>query len=114
MSAIVYSLDLAHPAPAPAVVEQELEAAMGLVRRSEHLRVIKVIHGYGSTGRGGATRETVRNWAYRRRAHLRGVIEGERYEYSDPLTRELLLEIGSPGDPDLDARNPGITILWVR
>lgn len=107
-------LDVAHPPRSADAVEQELFEELQALRRSATHRVLKIVHGYGSGGKGGATRETVRNWAFRQRRLLRAVIEGERYELFGGETRELAGEIGPLDDPDCGAGNPGITLLWVR
>jgi len=89
-------------------------SACSRVRNSPTLRVLKVIHGHGSTGRGGSSREVVRNWAFRNRHRLRAVIPGESYEVSDADTHELRIEIGQYPDSDLGKGNPGITLLWIK
>lgn len=76
-------------------------------------RVVKVVHGWGSGGHGGATRTTVRNWLFRRRREVRAVIEGERFASLEPDTAALLLEADLSADPDLNRANPGITIIWI-
>ena len=114
MHSAVYLLDVAHP-PRPAdTIETQLLEAWQMVRNSPTLRVMKVIHGYGSSGKGGSSRETVRNWAFQRKSRLRAVIDGEHYSVRNRVIEELLKDVGPLGDPDLDAGNPGITILWVR
>jgi hypothetical protein len=77
------------------------------------LRVLKIIHGYGSGGSGGSTRTTVRNWLFRR-SGLLAVIEGERFTLLDQQSHRMLDETGLPADPDLGRENRGITIVWVR
>jgi hypothetical protein len=95
-------------------VEEELDDAAARIMRSESHRVLKVVHGYGSSGRGGTTREVVRNWAFRRRARFRAVIAGENYALDDEATRELRIAAGSYPDSDLGGANRGITIVWVK
>lgn len=114
MTGALLTIDVAHPPRHPDVVEAELDDAAVSVRRSGAYRVLKIVHGYGSSGRGGSTRELVRNWAFRRRAGFRSVIEGERYSLDDAATAELRLAVGSYSDPDLGGGNRGITIVWVR
>jgi len=113
-TAYMYTIDVAHPRRPPKQVEQELDDTLSKVRNHSTWRVIKVIHGYGSSGKGGATKETVRNWAYQRRRHLRAVIDGENYAIFDDDTQEMRAECGPIADPDLGAGNPGVTILWVK
>lgn len=108
------SIDVAHPPRRPDDVESDLQQAWTAVRNSASLRVIKVIHGYGSTGKGGSTRAIVRNWAFANRRHFREVIEGENVAVTESPTDTLLKEVGDWADPDLSRTNPGITLIWVR
>jgi hypothetical protein len=110
----VLTLDVAHPPRHPDVVERELTNALSNVRLSSTLRVLKIIHGHGSTGKGGSTKETVRNWTFRNRQRLRAIIEGEAYSLFNPDTQEMRAEVGQYGDADLDNSNPGITVVWVK
>jgi hypothetical protein len=114
MHPVMTLLDVAHPPRPAARVEEELLDVWQRVRNSPSLRLIKVVHGYGSSGKGGTGRETVRNWAFRNRRRLRSVIEGEHYAIGDAATEDLLGEVGPLGDADLNAGNRGITLLWVR
>jgi hypothetical protein len=106
-----FVIDVGHP---PQQVENELAEALAKVRNSSTLRVIKVIHGYGSHGRGGSTKETVRNWAFQFRRRFRAVINGEDYNIFDDDTQEMRQECGQIDDADLGLGNPGITLLWVK
>ena len=111
---VLHTIDLAHP-PRPAeIVEEELEGGWHLVRRSKQLRLLKVVHGYGSSGRGGTTRTVVRNWAFAHRRYFRAVIEGERYTLFDEDTQAIRQALGAYDDPDLGGGNPGCTILWIH
>ncbi len=108
------TIDVAHP-PRPAdVVERELLEAWTTVRNSSSLRVLKVVHGYGSSGKGGTTREVVRNWAFVHRKHFKAVIAGEQYELFNSDVQEMRRDVGQYTDPDLQQANPGITVIWVR
>lgn len=110
----IFSLDVAHPPLPPSRVEQILLDALLRVRNSPELRVLKVIHGYGSKGKGGATKELVRDWAFRQRKHFMAIIDGEVYSILHAATQQLRRVCGPIDDADLDKRNPGITILWVK
>ncbi|MDZ7289799.1 MAG: hypothetical protein ONB44_06775 [candidate division KSB1 bacterium] len=110
----IFSIDVAHPPRSSAQVEAELNAAHAKVRNSSTLRVIKVIHGYGSHGRGGITKETVRNWAFQFRRRFRAIIDGENYDLFDDDTQALRQECGQIDDTDLGMGNPGITLIWVK
>ena len=110
----LYTLDVAHPPRHPDAVEDSLIEAWEHVRNSPALRLIKVIHGYGSGGKGGSTKEVVRNWLFRRRDRFRGIVYGEDYTPHDDRVQEIRKEIGHYDDNDLTFQNPGITIIWVK
>lgn len=107
-------LDVAHPPRPPGEVEDELLHAWSEVRNSSSFRILKIIHGYGKSGKGGATKEVVRNWAFHNRSRLRCVIDGEDYSLYNAATQELRKHIGDYVDADVGAINPGITIVWVK
>jgi hypothetical protein len=108
------AIDVGHPPRPPKQVESELEAALAKVRSSSTLRALKVVHGYGSHGRGGSTKETVRNWAFQFRKRFRAVINGEDYDIFDDATQEMREECGQVADADLGIGNAGITLFWVK
>jgi hypothetical protein len=75
---------------------------------------IKFIHGYGSTGRGGAIRIRTRRYLEEllRSRQIRGYIIGENFSIFDEATRrafELCDELRR--DPDIERHNNGITIV---
>lgn len=111
MSIPLLTIDVAHPPRHPDEVEDELLRALLQVQSSPSLRIIKIIHGYGS---GGATRDTVRNWAFRNRLKIKAVINGEDYSLYESATQSMRKAVGNFVDADLDAGNNGITIVWVK
>jgi hypothetical protein len=80
----------------------------------QRLPAIKLIHGYGSSGIGGALREAVLGtlgWAKTQR-EIREFIVGEDWSISnDPSWRLLQQHRGLRTDSDLGRRNRGITIV---
>jgi hypothetical protein len=94
---------------------QRLEREIGLARQQKH-SLLKVVHGYGSTGEGGDIRIAVQ-----RRLHelaeagqIRGCIFGENWSKTDDATWRLLqAQSDLKGDPDLGRRNQGITVVWL-
>jgi hypothetical protein len=77
-------------------------------------RVLKLIHGYGSTGTGGAIRiaAQARLMEMASRGEIKACIFGEDWRKSDARTWELLRahpELKT--DPHLGGKNPGITIV---
>ncbi len=93
-----------------AVLLQEWTGA----RNSTSIRVLKVIHGYGSSGKGGSTRDVVRNWASRMASRFRAIVPGEEYSLFQPAAQAMRREVGRLDDAELDAGNRGITYLWIR
>ncbi|MBI4535196.1 MAG: hypothetical protein HY708_02885 [Ignavibacteriae bacterium] len=110
----ILKIDVAHPPQHPDEVEAQLLDAWLQVKNSAGLRLLKVVHGHGSSGKGGSTRDVVRNWAFRNRTKFRTILEGEQYSLHDASTQEIRKTIGDFDDSDLNAANPGITIIWIK
>ena len=76
--------------------------------------VIKFIHGYGSTGKGGRIRTEVRRYLdnEKRYGRIRDFIYGEDFSIFDESTRcAFLLCDELRRDPDLERHNNGVTIV---
>ena len=78
--------------------------------------MLKIIHGYGSTGAGGDIRIAVQKRLYElaEAGQIRGCIFGENWAKSDEATWRLLQahpELKS--DPDLGRGNQGITVVVI-
>jgi hypothetical protein len=114
MTPPVLTVDVAHPPRRQELVEAELDQALRTVRLSPSLRVLKVVHGYGSSGKGGSTKTVVRNWAFRHRRSALAVIHGEDYSLFHQESREMLKAIGPFDDPDLRSPNRGVCLIWVK
>jgi hypothetical protein len=87
----------------------EIEAA-----HQRGARLLKVIHGYGSSGSGGVLCAGIRRSLRLRVKEGKAVtlIPGERFSSDAHETRELLQRHpGLRGDRDLNRGNPGITIV---
>ena len=85
--------------------------------RKEGVRVLKVVHGWGSTGKGGVLRVGLRKSFKLRRKEgvIREFIPGEDFSIFNKTVLALLDEVPeSRGDPDLNATNEGVTVLWLR
>jgi DNA-nicking Smr family endonuclease len=90
-------------------VERELAVA-----RQQGYAVVKIIHGYGSSGVGGALRTEVQKWLRQRAAQsqIRAFIPGEDWRISDERTWALLKSHPElKNDPDLGRNNLGIAIV---
>ena len=110
----ILTLDLAHPPRHPDEVEDELLQAWMKVRGSPTLRLIKIIHGYGKSGKGGTTKNVVRNWTFHYRSKFRLVVDGENYSLYDAGTQEVRKHLGEYLDSDLGASNAGVTVVFVK
>ena len=88
------------------------------VRRAkrESVRVLKVIHGYGSSGEGGAFCVGLRKSFRLRKMEgvIRDFIAGEDFSiFNDKVLAMLELVPELRGDPDLGATNEGVPLLWL-
>ena len=82
--------------------------------RARGVQVIKIIHGYGSSGVGGHLRSALRKSLARRRKEglVKEVIFGEAWSAFDERTRACLEEHPSlRTDVDLERSNEGMTII---
>lgn len=82
--------------------------------RREGVRVVKVIHGYGSTGTGGVLCVGIRKSLRLRvkEGKVSTLIPGERFSADANETRELLVRYPAlRRDRDLNRANPGITLI---
>jgi len=75
---------------------------------------IKLIHGYGSTGKGGGIRVESRKYLDRQKARgqIKGYIIGEDFSIFDEATRSAFLVCDElRRDSDLERHNNGVTIV---
>ena len=77
---------------------------------------IKIIHGYGSSGKGGAIRREARRYlaAQKRKGLIRDFLPGEEFSIFSPATLAafaLCPELRK--DPDLERSNNGVTIVLL-
>ncbi len=82
--------------------------------RVSRVKAVKLIHGYGSTGRGGRIRAGVRNELanMKRRNLIRDFIPGEDFGPTDAAARKLADQAPSvTRDPDYGRMNHGVTIV---
>ena len=85
--------------------------------KRERVSVLKIIHGYGSSGRGGALCVGLRkSFALRKKEGvIRDFVIGEAFSIFDRTTLAMLEAVPAlRGDPDLDATNEGVTLLWLK
>ena len=84
-------------------------------RRLKH-RIIKIIHGYGSSGVGGTNRIRLRNELNRMResGRIRDFIAGEDFHSSSERHRQYFNDFRYlTHDSDYRNKNPGITIIII-
>jgi hypothetical protein len=101
----------------PSVQEalQRLEREIALARNGR-VALLKIIHGYGSTGAGGDIRIAVQKRLHElsEGGQIRGFIFGENWSKADEATWRLLqTQSELKGDSDLGRRNRGITIVLL-
>ena len=83
----------------------------------EGVRVLKVIHGYGSSGTGGKLCVGLRkSFGLRKKEGvIKDFIAGEDFTIFTDTVLALLEAVPElRGDPDLGATNEGVTIVWLR
>jgi DNA-nicking Smr family endonuclease len=98
-----------------------VEEALGRLRsalqeaRMRGDRVLKLIHGYGSSGKGGRIRDAVRRYlaGSRRRGAIADYVPGEEVRPGSEGQRVLRKQLSERGreDPDLERGNPGVTFV---
>jgi hypothetical protein len=111
----IKSVNLKSDMPSVQEALQRLDREIALARQGK-ISLLKVIHGYGSTGAGGDIRIAVQ-----RRLHdlaeagqIRGCIFGEDWSKADDATWRLLqAQSALKSDPDLGRRNQGITVVLL-
>lgn len=85
--------------------------------KRQGVKVLKVIHGYGSSGKGGALCIGLRkSFGLRKKESIiKDFITGEDFTIFDGRVLALLEAMPElRGDTDLGATNEGVTILWLK
>ena len=94
---------------------QRLDRELTLARREE-LPILKLVHGYGSSGAGGDIRVAIQKRLHemQENGEIRLCIFGEDWSKSNDQTWQLLQSRRDlRNDPDLGRRNQGITIVLL-
>jgi hypothetical protein len=94
---------------------QRLDRELALARQ-EKAKLLKLVHGYGSTGQGGDIRIAAQKHLLEmlQNGQIRGCIFGENWAKSDEQTWKLLQSHSDlKSDSDLGRRNQGITIVLL-
>ena len=115
MSAIrTYNVEAGFPVldEARRLVIEEIKKA-----KREGVKVLKVIHGYGSSGKGGALCVGLhKSFRLRKKEGvIRDFVVGEDFSIFNPTVLALLEAVPElRGDPDLNITNEGVTVLWLQ
>ncbi len=94
---------------------QRLDRELAFARQGR-ISLLKIIHGYGSTGAGGDIRIAVQKRLHdlAEAGQIRGCIFGENWSKTDDATWRLLqAQSDLKSDPDLGRRNQGITVVLL-
>lgn len=81
------------------------------------ISVLKLIHGYGSGGRGGVLQAGLRKVfaEYQRDGDILGFASGEEFSIFHPVSLEIITAAPElRKDPDLERSNPGVSFLWIQ
>jgi hypothetical protein len=101
------------------VLDEARRLVIGEIKQAKRdgVKVLKVIHGYGSSGKGGALCVGLRkSFGLRKKESvIKDFIAGEDFSIFNPTALALLEAVPElRGDPDLSATNEGVTILWLK
>ena len=101
------------------ILDEARRLVIGEIKRAkrEGVKVLKVIHGYGSSGKGGTLCFGLRkSFALRKKEGvIKDFIAGENFSIFNPTVLALLEAVPElRGDPDLNATNEGVTVLWLK
>jgi hypothetical protein len=100
-------------------LDEARRLVIGEVKRAKRdgVKVLKVIHGYGSSGTGGRLCVGLRKSFRLRKKEgaIKDFIAGEDFSIFNNTVLALLEAVPElRGDPDLSATNEGVTILWLK
>lgn len=114
MAATLINLEHGHPKVDSAMMKLRLE--LSTLRRIG-VRTIKIIHGYGSTGTGGAIRHSTRQFLHEQLndGKIQAFCPGENFGPFENSGRKMVA-LAPPlrQDPDWGRQNDGITIVILK
>jgi hypothetical protein len=93
----------------------KLEAALARARK-DGIAVLKVIHGYGSTGSGGVLRFAIRGFLRQRKekGEIAAFVNGESWSSFDERSKALFAKVPELVlDSDVGRGNKGITLVLL-
>jgi len=115
MSAIrTYNVEAGLP-----ILDEARRLVIGEIKRAkrEGVKVLRVIHGYGSSGKGGALYVGLRkSFGLRKKEGvIKDFVAGDEFSIFNPTVLALLEAVPElRGDPELNSANEGVTILWLK
>jgi hypothetical protein len=115
MSARVRVINLEEGFPTRDQAYQKLEAALARARK-DGIAVLKVIHGYGSTGAGGVLRFAIRSFLRQRKekGEIAAFVNGESWSSFDERSKSIFAKAPELVlDSDLGRGNKGITLILL-
>ncbi len=87
-----------------------------ITARKQGIKVLKVIHGYGSSGVGGRLKKGVLEYlaAKKQEGFIRDFIPGDSWDIFNSTARDIIVRYAElRNDRDLGSCNPGITIVLL-
>ncbi len=99
--------------PTVAMALQRLDTELEISRRQGY-RVVTLIHGYGSSGKGGAIKDEVHRQLhyYKHKGRINDVLAGEDFNSRSGAGRQLLRRFPAlAAHDDVNRANPGITLV---
>lgn len=111
----LYTVNLEQGMPTTQQARMKLDQALRTAR-SRGSKVVKAIHGYGSSGKGGAIKQDVRGYLTGQKASrkIRAFVQGDDFSPFDPSAREILAACPELSrDRDYARGNPGITLILL-
>ena len=116
MKGTVRELNLEQGRPTVDQALRWLEAELNAARKM-NTPLMKLIHGYGSSGKGGRIRTASRRYLEEEAAQGRitAYLPGERFSIFDETARRAMQRYPQlRQDRDLDAENRGVTFVFFR
>ena len=116
MARKVETVNLEHGFPTAEEARQRLATEIDVARK-KGVGLLKIVHGYGSTGKGGTLRKSLRTMLLRMQheGKIGRVIFGESWDLFDEPSRNLMDRYPLiRGDRDIGRGNAGITIVETR
>lgn len=114
LAATVINIEHGRPKAETAIMKLKLE--LSTLRRIG-VRTVKIIHGYGSTGIGGAIRTSARSFLCEQleAGKIKAFCPGERFGPFEASGRQIVdLDPALRKDPDWGRQNDGVTIVLLK